>query len=166
MMNKFLVSFDTPDAAARFVDAMSTMKNGSGITLKLLDDSLPAAGKELIELSLEVDTNDADYRRVSHAITAEQLDRLRPLLAAIANFVSYESVIDGSEWHHDHNYPLGGDYPRDDLGEKFPQDIYPNIDQELFNELQELLPCEAEGFHSITSVKVRKLLVEAEEQLV
>lgn len=108
-------------------------------------------------IEIKVDTNDADYLTQNSVITEEELNKIRPLIEAIKNFEPYKSKSTGQyklDWTHGHNYPHGEYAPRFDLGEKTPQQIYPEISDEIHDLFQEYCPYGEHGFHSIESIYV------------
>jgi len=104
------------------------------------------------EITVTVDTNDADYATKVTSITQEDIDKLIPLFKAIKNFKPYTVKINDINWDHSHNYPYG-DSLREDLGEKSPAELY-DFDAEIFEIFEEeYIPCCDEyGFHTIISV--------------
>jgi len=107
--------------------------------------------KDYFEITITVDTNDGDYNTLVNTISKEDLDKIRPLIAAIKAFVPYITNINDYERVHFHNYPCGEFHPRENWGEKFPKEIY-DFDQEVFDIFEELVPCIS--FHTIESVVV------------
>jgi len=105
----------------------------------------------MYEIMIRVDTNDGDYDTNIVDITEEELKSIRPIIATIKKFKAY-----GKNGQHHHNWP-SGECCREDLGEKEPEDIYPDLDFEadamyLF---VDLLPCGSEyGFHTIDRIEV------------
>lgn len=102
----------------------------------------------MMEITVVCDSNDADYVTKVSKITSEDLEKVKPLIEAIKNFKSYKV----GNWSFDHNYPCGEHYPREDLGEKFPRDIYVGIDEESFDIFENIVP--DGGFHSVKSIQV------------
>lgn len=119
-----------------------------------------------LHLVVTVDQNDADYLSKVTLISPANLDRLRPVFEAIKSFKPYKGKSGSdTEFTHRSNWPSGGDYsPRLDLGEKFPQDIYPELGEELCEFFtEEFAPYSEHGFHTVTDVYV--LHVSREETL-
>lgn len=105
-------------------------------------------------LVVKVDTNDADYVSKVSKISDADLEILKPLLAAIAEFKPYSGVSSsGSEWTHRHNYPFG-EILRSDLGEKSPREMYPDISEDVFEAFNDYLPSTEYGFHTIKRVDI------------
>jgi len=109
----------------------------------------------IYEIMIRVDTNDADYDTKISSITKEELESIRPIIAAIKNFKPYKVNVKSIDWTHDHNWAYG-ELLREDLGEKKPEEIYSDLDFEtdamyLF---KDLLPGGSEyGFHSIKNIE-------------
>jgi len=107
------------------------------------------------EITITVDTNDADYNTSVSKISQAQLDELKPLIAAIAAFKPYKAKSDGGlDWTHNSNYPYGEYSPRYDLGEKPPHELYPDIDEDTFELFHDFTPFGEHGFHSIVSIEI------------
>ena len=107
-------------------------------------------------LLVTVDQNDADYNTAVHEVSPEQLERLRPVFEAIKNFQPYKGNSgSGLEWTHKSNWPMGEYQPREDLGEKFPVDIYAGVLTEAqIEEFEGFCPYGEHGFHSVDRVTV------------
>lgn len=103
-------------------------------------------------LEVKVDTNDGDYATNVSTIEKDVVDSLIPLIAAIECFKPYTVKKDNLTWTFRHNYPHGEYHPREDLGEKFPKQIYPDVDEELFEIFEEYVP--SFSFHSVKSIKL------------
>jgi hypothetical protein len=103
-----------------------------------------------MEITIRVDTNDADYREETSSISQVHLELLKPLFIAIKNFKPYKSKLYSGK--HEHNFPCG-ECLRDDLGEKSPEDIYGFRDEEM-ELLEYYLPSCEYGFHTIESVEI------------
>ena len=114
---------------------------------------------EKIEITVIVDTNDGDYINQVQEISQEELDEIMPLIEAIKNFKPYKVKARGLEWTHSHNYSYG-ECLRKDLGEKSPQELYPDVDEEIFEIFEEsFLPMNNEyGFHTIKSITISPLV--------
>ena len=119
----------------------------------------------LYEITIVVDTNDADYRTCVSNISEENLDRIRPLISAIRNFQPYKGKSVRSDYISTHrdNYPLG-ECRRDDLGEKSVEKYYSDISLEIHEFFQQYCPFEEHGFHTIESIHITPL-VEKEKLL-
>jgi hypothetical protein len=115
-----------------------------------------------LRLIITVDMNDADYNTEMNTITEEDLEKLLPVFEAIQNFKPYKGKS-GSQTEHAHrsNWPHGEYVPREDLGEKFPKEIYAGIlteDQcEMFTEY---CPFGEHGFHSVVDITVLEVIHE------
>ena len=106
-------------------------------------------------IKITVDTNDADYVSELSKITDEELMKLKPLIEAIKEFKPYEGYgTSGRKFMHEHNYPsINSEYfPRRDLGEKSPEEIYPNIDADIHEMFQDMCPFSEYGFHTVESI--------------
>lgn len=108
----------------------------------------------MLEITIKVDENDADYLTEVSDITEDELDMIRPLIKAIKAFDEYAAKGEGCFVSRcfEHNYPMG-EMLREDLGEKPPQELYgcfKNI-HELF---ERFCPDPEHGFHSIISIDV------------
>jgi len=108
----------------------------------------------MLEIMIKVDTNDADYAIAINEIEEEDLDKIKPLIAAIKEFKPYEGVIEGSEmiFHHDHNYPEG-DCVRADLGGKSARELY-DFHDEVFDIFEEFCPMCEYGFARIVAIEI------------
>ncbi len=117
------------------------------------------------EITIIVDTNDADYRTSVSEIEEEEIDRLMPLIKAIKEFEPYQSKSKTSDYTSMHraNYPTG-ECCREDLGEKTAEECYSDISPEIHELFQEYCPCEEHGFHTIESIEITPL-VEKEKLL-
>ena len=94
------------------------------------------------------DQNDANYVTKTSVITSEGLEFIKPLIEAINNFKPYEG--DHPFTHH-HNFPFGEHLPREDLGEKSPEEIYSHIDPDIIDFFYDLVPL---NIHTITLIEV------------
>lgn len=110
--------------------------------------------KKQWDIKITADTNDADYVTEISQITDEDLNKIKPLIAAIKNFKAYTVKIDGLKWTHDHNYPVGEYSPREDLGEKHPREIYKGFSEEVFQIFEDLIPRGEHGIHTIESIEI------------
>lgn len=111
--------------------------------------------KTIYEMTIVVDTNDADFDTNIGKISEKELDKFRPLIAAIKKFKPYKTKGYGSGNKHHHNWPKG-ECLREDLGEKSPAEIYSKFSEELIEEFEEeWLPCGSDyGFHTIESIEI------------
>lgn len=123
-------------------------------------------GKSVMEITVVVDTNDGNYLTEATTISEGELKILRPLLSAIGKFKPYTVEAHNMELTHEHNYPNGENYPRTDLGEKTPREIYRGYSNEAFKLLEQFAPCGNYGFHTIDSVVVRTFTIFHEERFV
>jgi hypothetical protein len=106
-----------------------------------------------LEITIKVDTNDADYQIKVSTIEQSELDKIMPLIQAIKEFKPYKNKSrSGLEYTHNDNYPYG-ECCRRDLGEKTPQELY-KFDQEIFDIFKDLCPYCEYGFHTIESITV------------
>ena len=95
----------------------------------------------ILELTITADANDADYVRETQNITREQLDLFMPLIEGIKAKKDYNWVT--SEYGQD---------PR-------PEEMYSDIDAEVLEEFMDLTPRGEYGVHTITNIRLRKLIV-------
>lgn len=107
-------------------------------------------------VSIEVDTNDADYNSKLSKIESEEDEIiLREFARLINEFEPYETVSkSGTKWTHGHNFP---DRCREDLGEKLPSELYYPFLDNNFDLLYWYLPYCEEGFHTITSIVIMEI---------
>lgn len=106
------------------------------------------------DIKIEADTNDADYVMEISTISDEDLNKIKPLIAAIKAFKSYKGRSkSGLTHYHQNNYPHG-ECLRCDLGEKPPREIYKGFDEEVFELFEDLLPHGEYGIHTIVSIEV------------
>jgi hypothetical protein len=97
-----------------------------------------ASMSEKLEIIIECDYNDGDYITEITTISKEDLDKLRPLFAAIkANHGRYEI----------------GEY-----ADESPTEMYPQFTEDMHDLLQDFVPWGEHGFHTIESVKVAPLV--------
>lgn len=116
----------------------------------------------MFKVTVKVDTNDADYNELTTAITSKEWDELRPILTAISKFKPYKAKSEsGLDWTHNHNWPSGEYSPREDLGEKTPEEIYAGVltlDQiQMFTDY---CPFGEHGFHSVKEVTILEVVGE------
>lgn len=98
---------------------------------------------EYFEITVTVDTNDADYITLNSKISGVDLEKIKPLIGVIKNFKTT---------NYQHNFPTG-ECLREDLGEKPPNQIY-DFPEEIFELFDEILPSFEYGFHTIESIYV------------
>lgn len=112
---------------------------------------------------IEADTNDADYIQSKNLITDEKLELIKPLIAEIKNFKSYQGkeYSPGKFWNHDYNYPTD-DCIRKDLGQLSAQEYYisKGISDEIFEIFDELRPYGEYGIHTIESIEILEVINE------
>ena len=110
------------------------------------------------EITITADGNDGDYQTEVSEISDTDLNKLKPLFQAIKAFKPYKtgSAIANDQREHRHNWP-SGECLRTDLGEKPPHEIY-NATEELTEMLEEYLPYNEWGIHTIVSVEVTPLV--------
>lgn len=109
-----------------------------------------------LQIIIVADTNDADYVTEVSTISEADLKKIKPLIKAISKFEPYKSKNGGYERSNHHNYPLG-ECCRLDLGEKRPEDIYPEFDKSIHELFQSFCPYGEYGIHTIESVTVAPL---------
>lgn len=116
--------------------------------------------KQKLEITITVDTNDADYLTKVSEISEEDLETITPLIKAIKNFKPYTGKTTGSyagrDWTHYYNYHIG-EYVRTELGEKQVTEIYPQFSEEVHELFQEFCPYGQDGFHTVESILVAPL---------
>lgn len=114
------------------------------------------------EITIKVDTNDADYTECTNLIGEEDLNIIRPLIKAISGFEPYVSVTkSGYRQTNSHNYPTGECY-REDLGEKSGIDLYSGFSEEVHDIFYEYLPSTEHGFHTIERITVNPSNIQRE----
>jgi len=106
----------------------------------------------MYEISITVDTNDADYNTLNSEISEEDLNKLRPLIDAVKNFEPYTVEVNRFSWTFAGNFPWG-EYCHD-LGQKSAIEYYSDFDEELIEWLADLCPESEWGFHTIKSITV------------
>ena len=89
---------------------------------------------KVYELVIEADTNDADYITSTTEVTMDQIEKFKPIIEAIKN-------NKGS-----HNWPAHEGV------RKTVEDEYPELDEELLDEFQDLVPNGEYGVHTISSI--------------
>lgn len=110
----------------------------------------------MLEITITVDTNDGDYATEISEISEEDLETIKPLIAAIKKFKPYKTKSkSGYDLTHDHNYPYD-ECLREDMGEKSPRDVY-KFNTEVFDIFEDLVPCSEYGFHTIESITTAPL---------
>lgn len=107
------------------------------------------------QIHIKVDTNDADYSTAVSIISQEDLDIIKPLIEAIKNFKPYkgEPMDSGRVYTHSNNWPYG-ECCREDMGEKTPEEIYSDFDEEVIEIFQDYCPYPEYGFHTIKEIVV------------
>jgi hypothetical protein len=116
------------------------------------------------EITIIVDTNDADYRTSVSVIEEEEIDQMMPLILAIKEFKPYETKTDlGYSRRHRNNYPTQ-DCCREDLGQKTVYEYYSEISEDIHELFQEYCPWEEHGFHTVESIHITPV-VEKEQLL-
>jgi len=105
----------------------------------------------MMEITIQVDTNDADYLTEVREISQKDFDVISPLIRAIKAFKPYK----GKHYMESHNYSVGDAY-RPDLGEKGPRELY-DFSEEVFEKFEEFLPSAEHGFHTIESITIGPL---------
>ncbi len=110
------------------------------------------------EITIKVDTNDADYQTKVSEISDKDLEKIFPLIKAIKKFKPYKgkSRYCGTDWEHTHNYHVG-EYLRDDLGEKPVTELYDQFSEEIHKLFQSFCPYGKDGFHTIESITTSPL---------
>lgn len=112
-------------------------------------------------ITIEADTNDADYVENTAEITSEQLLAIRAVAKAIEDFKPYK----GKEYHpgsfhtHNNNYPHG-ECVRDNLGQLSARDYYVGkglVSEEDFEIFEEFRPSAEYGIHTIESIILREV---------
>jgi hypothetical protein len=99
--------------------------------------------KEILELTIVADTNDADYVTSERVIDQETLDRFMPVIEAI------------QQAHRQYNWETS-EYAHGPS----PESKYDSIDPDLIEDFNdEFVPYGEYGVHTITSIRVRRLVV-------
>ena len=99
-----------------------------------------------------VDTNDGDYVQRDAIIDEKALSKARDIYKKVKGFQPYEVTIDGIDWTHESNWPVG-ECRREDLGEKSPQELYNLTYEEIEFFETIILPYSEYGFHTIVSIE-------------
>lgn len=94
-------------------------------------------------IEITVDTNDADYNTKVSTISEEDLDKIKSLIDEI------KKQTQKNKWVH--NYPNG------EYCDETPQDIYPNISEEIHELFNDYCPYCEYGFHTIESIYIYPL---------
>lgn len=117
------------------------------------------------EITITIDTNDADYRTEVSKISEEELELIKPLIAAIKKFEPYVGVIPNTdrEWRHGSNYPQG-ECLREDLGEKSAIEYY-GFPEETHDLFEGFCPCDEHGWHTVESIYVCPWVDRQKDQL-
>lgn len=116
------------------------------------------------EITIVVDTNDADFRTQVNRITEEELATIKPLIEAIKEFKPYKIKTGlGYDRSHQNNYPTQ-DCCREDLGQKTVYEYYSEISEEVHELFQEFCPMDEHGFHTVESIHLTPV-VEKEKLL-
>lgn len=109
------------------------------------------------EITIRVDTNDADYATEVSIVDEITIEVIKPLIEAIKKFKPYQTdtktAAYNKKWKHHHNYPFG-ECQREDLGEKSPRELYPMFDEDTFETFESLVPYCEYGFHTIDSIEI------------
>lgn len=108
------------------------------------------------EIKVVADTNDADYVTSLSKISDKDLNKIRPVIAAIKAFKPYQSLVDGKPWTHTNNFPSGEYYPQENLGEKSVEELYGAVagGGDALYLFQEYVPFGEHGIHTITSIAI------------
>jgi len=94
------------------------------------------------EISIKVDTNDADYITGTTEITSKDLELIRPLIAAIQKFNE-----DHKGEHNVYNYPFH-EFREDD-----PRKPY-GFSDEVHDLFEDLCPYGEHGFHTVELITI------------
>lgn len=111
--------------------------------------------KSKFEITITVDTNDADYQTQVSTISEDDLKKIKPLIKAIKAFKPYTTVVHGSNGYrrtHNNNYSYG-ECCREDLGE-IPSHQFYKFPEEVFEIFENCCPMNEFGFHTVKSVTV------------
>ena len=93
-------------------------------------------------LVVKADMNDADYVEESSEITEEELEKFKPLIAAIKANKGY------------HNWETS------EYGDEPPEDMYPEFDSRLLEKFGDRVPYGQYGVHTIESIKLLRVVSE------
>jgi len=88
----------------------------------------------MLELFIEVDTNDCDFESETSKITEELFEQIKPVIEAIA--------------------ARSGDYQTRDAAEISMTEKYPQFSKQFLEEFEDLCPCPEYGFHTIESITI------------
>jgi hypothetical protein len=107
-------------------------------------------------IKIIADTNDGDCITEFRKITDEELELIKPMVRAIANFKPYKvKTADGRmDWTHHHNYPTD---PRYNLGEKSAYEFYAEsglVPKESFYLFDDMVPRSEYQPHTIESIEI------------
>ena len=106
-------------------------------------------------LYLQADANDGDYVTSLTQISDKELELIKPVIDAIKNFTPYSVRLNGVNYTHDHNYPVG-ECIREDLGEQSFYELYGYLDG--FEEFDKLIPYAEYGIHTIDQILIVNIL--------
>lgn len=99
------------------------------------------------KIHTKVDTNDADYVSSIVKVEDDVFEKFLPLIKAINNFKPYVT-----KWGVvDHNFEVG-ECIRTDLGEKTPDELYPEFSPEFIEEFRDTFEIYGDpdfGFHTL-----------------
>lgn len=109
----------------------------------------------MMSIIITVDANDADYNTKVSKISKKDLDKIKPLIAAIKKFKPYKTCSENKlKRTHCHNYPYGDFSPRSSLGEKSATALYPEFDEDIHEMFTSLCPFGEHGWHTIESIYI------------
>jgi len=109
-------------------------------------------------VTIVADTNDADYVTAISDIDDDFESYFGELIEAIKNFEPYKgkSKYSTLEHTHRHNWPTG-ELVREDLGEKYPEQIYSQFPEDMIEAFSEYLPHGEYGIHTIESITISQV---------
>ena len=123
----------------------------------MMSDRVSDRVNDDVEITITVDTDDADYVTSSNIISQEDLSLIMPLIESIKQFTPYRSDNHGCMWTHHNNFPYGR-CRREDLGEISVRQYYYDISDDVVDEFIKLCPYTEYGFHTIHSITISPLV--------
>lgn len=94
------------------------------------------------ELVITADTNDADYITSTNTVTMAEIEAIMPVIEAIKQFNA-----NVKEWNDRHNWPTS------EYADSSPEELYPDLDEDLLNKFGDYVPYGENGVHTIESIE-------------
>jgi hypothetical protein len=115
----------------------------------------PKVSEEVTEwnITITVDTNDADYIEKTSTVSSQTLKDIQPIIDGLKKFKPYRVKDEDINWTHENNFPEG-ECCRADLGEKTPEQLYPGIPKRVWSDFRDLLPSSEYGCHTIETIEI------------